>query len=67
MGIYFVRIQTRMYGSFGQLECDGQKIEHFDFRTQKTTSYTPAASVPPGTKLGGHAGAGKKKKKTKRT
>jgi len=44
--------KTRIFGTRGQLECDGSRIEHFDFLTQKTHTYTPSYNL--NTKMQGH-------------
>lgn len=48
---------TRIYGTKGQLEGDGEStIQHFDFLTRTTTTYF--ADAPPShSKLRGHGGA----------
>jgi len=49
--------KTRIFGSLGQIEGDGEVIKHYDFLTEKTTSYNPDADVKIETQLNGHGGA----------
>jgi predicted dehydrogenase len=46
--------KTTIFGTKGQLYCNGDKIEHFDFLSCKTTTYD--LNVVDGTILGGHGG-----------
>eukprot|EP00743_Colponemidia_sp_Colp-15_P004930 GILK01005313.1.p1 GENE.GILK01005313.1~~GILK01005313.1.p1 ORF type:complete len:438 (-),score=68.48 GILK01005313.1:104-1369(-) len=48
--------KTNIYGSKGQLECDGYAIKHFDFNTKQETVIRPQGA-PVSTKMQGHQGA----------
>jgi hypothetical protein len=53
--------KTRIFGSLGQLEIDGDRIDHFDFLTmsQRVIPLIEDKEMPPkqGTRLAGHGGA----------
>jgi predicted dehydrogenase len=47
--------KTRIYGTQGELDCDGHRISHTDFGTMTTTVYQPPAKTD--TQMTGHDGA----------
>ncbi|CAN9515797.1 unnamed protein product [Ophioblennius macclurei] len=49
--------RTTIYGSKGELSCDGHEIRVFDFVTQRTTKHTPPSDAPKHFGLSGHGGA----------
>ncbi|XP_056305831.1 uncharacterized protein zgc:154075 [Danio aesculapii] len=46
--------KTTIYGSKGELSCDGHEITVFDFLTNKTTKHTSDGTVPGNFAKGGH-------------
>lgn len=46
--------KTRIFGSMGELECDGHSIKHFNFITQQTTTVIPNHNLSLNTSLTGH-------------
>lgn len=46
--------RTRLFGTMGEIYCEGPRIEHFDFLTDKTEVIDAEAGDP--TILGGHGG-----------
>ncbi|KAM9786028.1 putative oxidoreductase YteT [Neosynchiropus ocellatus] len=49
--------QTTIYGSRGELTCDGLEIRVFDFLTEKTTKHSPGNETPQHFSFSGHGGA----------
>jgi len=49
--------KTRIFGTMGELEGDGEVIKHFDFLSGTTTLSNPDSEVKVDTKLKGHGGA----------
>ncbi|KAM7404477.1 hypothetical protein PAMP_011821 [Pampus punctatissimus] len=49
--------KTTIYGSKGELSCDGHEIRVFDFLTQKSTTHTAQSNTPRHFGMSGHGGA----------
>ncbi|KAF7209510.1 putative oxidoreductase YteT [Nothobranchius furzeri] len=49
--------KTTIYGSMGELSCNGHEITVFDFLTQRSTKHTASSDAPTHFGLSGHGGA----------
>ncbi|KAF3860245.1 hypothetical protein F7725_000500 [Dissostichus mawsoni] len=50
--------KTTIYGSKGELSCDGQEVRVFDFLTQRSTKHSPLSGAPRRfMSMSGHGGA----------
>lgn len=49
--------KTRIFGTKGQLEIDGNEIEHYDFLSKKLTKMDPPSDQPFDSKMTSHGGA----------
>ncbi|XP_029974368.1 uncharacterized protein LOC115407931 isoform X1 [Salarias fasciatus] len=49
--------RTTIYGSKGELSCDGREIRVFDFLTQRATKHTAPSDAPKHFGMTGHGGA----------
>lgn len=49
--------KTRIFGTKGQLEIDGNNIEHYDFLSKKLDKISPSSTQPYDSKMTSHGGA----------